>query len=347
MRVLDLFSGIGGFALGCEWAGMETVAFCETDDFCRRWLAHEWPDIPCFPDIRELTGEFVDKIFGEIDLICGGFPCQPYSVAGKRRGASDDRDLWPEMFRVISEVRPRWVVGENTPGLDGLALDGIISDLESLGYETAPPFEIPACAVDAPHKRSRLFIVAHAAGGRWSDGGGEVSTTRSEGQAGRHSSERDVANARYTQRGSHNARGNIANGENTRGQESDSRAGERSEDVADPTRVLQGREIERPERERAGAAGQSVSGEDVDDTTRERHKRPRRARHRGPGFANASSNHWRTSETLQGRRIPEPGICLLAHGVPQRVAKLRGFGNSVVPQKVEQIARAIMIADNG
>lgn len=157
MRVLDLFSGIGGFSLGLERAGMTTVAFCEIEPFCRAVLRKHWPDVPQFEDVRKLRGEDV----GPVDLVCGGYPCQPFSTAGKRGGAEDDRHLWPEMFRIISELRPTWVLGENVAGHITLGLDEVLSDLDALGYASRA-FVIPACAVDAPHRRDRVWIVANA-----------------------------------------------------------------------------------------------------------------------------------------------------------------------------------------
>jgi len=157
MRVLDLFSGIGGFSLGLERAGMQTVAFCEIDPFCRQVLRKHWPDVPQFEDIRTLKGEQV----GPVDLVCGGYPCQPFSTAGERRGAEDDRHLWPEMRRLVEELRPAWVLGENVAGHITLGLDQVLSDLDALGYATRA-FVIPAVAVDAPHRRDRVWIVAHA-----------------------------------------------------------------------------------------------------------------------------------------------------------------------------------------
>lgn len=166
LRVLDLFSGIGGFSLGLERAGMATAAFCEIDPYCRRVLARHWPGVPQYDDIRTLTARRLhhDRI-PPIDLICGGYPCQPFSVAGRQRGEHDPRHLWPEMHRVIRELGPRWVVCENVPGHIELGLDAVLDELEALGY-TAWTFVIPACAVGAPHWRDRLWIVAHAAGFR-------------------------------------------------------------------------------------------------------------------------------------------------------------------------------------
>lgn len=157
---LDLFSGIGGFALAAQWAGFRTVAFVEREPFCQKILAQHWSHVPIYSDICQFGG----RPFAGVDLLTGGFPCQPFSVAGEQRGKEDDRYLWPEMFRVIREANPAWIIGENVAGLDGLGLDDCISDLESIGYEVAPPLEIPACAVDAKHVRNRVWIVANSKG---------------------------------------------------------------------------------------------------------------------------------------------------------------------------------------
>lgn len=157
MKVLDLFSGIGGFALGLEAAGMNTVAFCEQDTYCQKVLKKHWPKIPIHSDITELNGY---EYRGTVDLVCGGFPCQPFSVAGKQLGTEDDRALWPEMLRVIREVAPRWVIGENVSGIIPMELDKVLFDLEGEGY-TCWTFVLPACAVDAHHRRDRVWVVAH------------------------------------------------------------------------------------------------------------------------------------------------------------------------------------------
>ena len=160
MRVLDLFSGIGGFSLGLERAGpFRTVAFCEREPFPQAVLKKHWPEVPIYDDVRTIP---TDEL-GRIDLICGGFPCQPWSVAGQQRGAEDDRDLWPVMASLIEKLRPQFVIGENVRGFvnEPLGLKRSLSDLESIGYQ-AVPFIIPACAVGAPHRRDRVWIVAHA-----------------------------------------------------------------------------------------------------------------------------------------------------------------------------------------
>ena len=160
---LSLFSGIGGLDIAAEMAGFKTVGQCEWADFQTKVLEKHWPDVPKWRDIRTLTGESFYEHTGlrTVDVISGGFPCQPFSLAGKRKGEGDDRYLWPEMLRVIRELKPSWVIGENVPGIVNLALDTVLSDLANEGY-SAQPFIIPACGVDAPHKRERVCILAYA-----------------------------------------------------------------------------------------------------------------------------------------------------------------------------------------
>lgn len=159
---LSLFSGIGGLDLAAEWAGIQTVGQCEWADFPTKVLEKHWPDIPRWRDIRTLTGESFYERTGlhTVDIISGGFPCQPFSVAGKRQGKEDDRYLWPEMLRVIEELRPSWVIGENVAGIIRMALDDVLSDLENQGYATRT-FVLPAAGVGVMHRRYRTAIVAH------------------------------------------------------------------------------------------------------------------------------------------------------------------------------------------
>jgi len=197
---LSLFSGIGGIDLAAEWAGFRTVLFVEIDSYCQKVLRKHWSGVPIIGDIRDATKERImayaadqrlllcpsggnreqarhreglfkgrgevgrggtNTAISSVTLITGGFPCQPVSAAGKRRGKADDRWLWPEMLRVIREIRPTWVVAENVAGLLNMGFNDCVSDLEGEGYETIP-FLIPACGVNAPHRRDRIFIVAHA-----------------------------------------------------------------------------------------------------------------------------------------------------------------------------------------
>ncbi len=164
MKHIGLFEGIGGFSLAARWAGWETIAWCEWDKFCQRVLKYHFPNAEAHGDIT--TTDFT-RYAGQVDILTGGFPCQPYSSAGKRLGKDDDRHLWPEMLRAIREVQPRWVVGENVRGLTnwngGLVFDEVQADLENEGYEVTP-YLLPACAVDAPHRRDRIWFVAYRNG---------------------------------------------------------------------------------------------------------------------------------------------------------------------------------------
>jgi DNA (cytosine-5)-methyltransferase 1 len=169
MRHLDLFSGIGGFALAASWVWSEEheiVAFCEIDKFCQKVLKKHWPDVPIIEDVRDVDG----KAFDSIDLLTGGFPCQPFSCAGQQKGSSDSRFLWPQMLRIISEAKPRWVIGENVSGIhsseSGLVIRKMLAELENVGFEVFPPLRIPACAQGAPHRRDRYWFVAHFNGER-------------------------------------------------------------------------------------------------------------------------------------------------------------------------------------
>jgi len=162
MNHLDLFSGIGGFSLGLEKVGFKTIAFCEREEYCRMLLQKHWKGVKIYNDIKKLEAKDIKE---PVDILTGGFPCQPYSVAGKQKGTNDDRYLWPEMFRVIKEVKPTFIIAENVRGLiniqDGMVFETVCSDLESEGFEIQT-FIIPAAGVGAPHKRERVWIVGYS-----------------------------------------------------------------------------------------------------------------------------------------------------------------------------------------
>lgn len=157
----SLFSGIGGFDLAARWIGWENSFHSDIDPFCLTILKHHFPNATSYTDIR---GTDFTPWRGKIDVLSGGFPCQPFSQAGKRQGTSDDRHLWPEMLRAIREIRPNWVVGENVLGITnwngGMVFEQVCSDLETEGY-SVQPFVLPACGVNAPHQRYRTWFVAH------------------------------------------------------------------------------------------------------------------------------------------------------------------------------------------
>lgn len=203
MRHGSLFSGIGGFDLAAQWMGWENVFHCEWNEFGKRVLSYYWPNAISYHDVTK-TDFTIHR--GGIDILTGGFPCQPYSMAGKRKGKDDERHLWPEMLRAIREIQPRWVVGENVLGLvnwdGGLVFEEVQADLESQGYEVQP-YVLPACAVGAPHRRDRVWFVAHAnhEGGSTRPGqiqgaDGQISERHDNAELG-NASDADAADTNY------------------------------------------------------------------------------------------------------------------------------------------------------
>jgi DNA (cytosine-5)-methyltransferase 1 len=308
--MLDLFSGIGGFALAAEWVWgneLDIVSFCEKDGYCQKVLKKHWPDVPIVEDVRDVkvatnttgngsqvrrmvqkgsTGQLNGdcEISGNIDLITGGFPCQPFSQAGKRNGRSDDRHLWPEMLRVIRTIKPTWVVAENVRGLlsieDGMVFEQVCVDLEDSGYDVQA-FVIPAVACDAKHRRDRVWFVAHANAQHlrcseqeckhaWAE---ELGGSCRDGLDAGH----DVANA---SREGLQKRGGAPLGQSQQEPQSQRRSGE------------QGR---------------------IQDE----------------------------QGTSRCRWLPEPDVGRVADGIPCRVDRLRSLGNAIVPQVAERIFRAI------
>jgi DNA (cytosine-5)-methyltransferase 1 len=392
IRTLDLFSGIGGFSLGLERAGpFRTVAFCEQDAYAQRVLKKHWPEVPIYDDVRTIDTDGL----GRIDLICGGFPCQPWSVAGQQRGAEDDRDLWPAMVALIEELRPQWVIGENVRGFinQPMGLQRSLSDLESIGYE-AVPFIIPACAVDAPHRRDRVWIVANAqrerGPGRMLHAGNELQTSTG-GAADTFStgSTRPKIVAEATQDDTdadgqrpHRAHKHVnRSGQSADGQErepgsvcevlagSGNTGKRRSAPVGDTANqrysirkdIERKRSTDEQEQQSYFRSEPSGSGEDVADATSEGlegRQKPKTTRQ--PLAVPASSGKHR-KDVSDARRgcgkgprsefsgksapigwLPEPDVGRVAHGISNRVDRLKCLGNAVVPQVVEQIGRAIL-----
>ena len=316
MKVLDLFSGIGGFSLGLEWAGMSTKAMCEKDPYCRKVLSKHWPGLKIHEDIRDLDGR---QYANSIDVVAGGFPCQPFSVAGERKGKLDDRHLWPEMFRVIKESKPRWVIGENVFGFINMALDDVQSDLESEQYEVRK-FVLPAVAVDARHRRDRCFIISY----------------RREAQS--------MANSRCkSERFSLNRSG----GERIRSEEKRQRS-EEGNGFTDSGQALAYTNGERQlqqrgaEQEVGGWVGNS-SEQDVTHTNGERLEVRE-------SIGENTQSELQTIERSDSKRreniwLPEPGVGRVADGVPGRVDRLKGLGNAVVPQLIQAIGEIVIKAD--
>jgi DNA (cytosine-5)-methyltransferase 1 len=334
LKLLDLFSGIGGFSLGLErTGGFETVAFCEYDEKAQKVLKKHWPDVPIYKDVRTLDYD------GTVDIITGGFPCQPFSVAGKQKGKDDDRHLWPAMFKLIQKHRPTWVIGENVAGLIALGLDSVLADLESENYRTRT-FVIPACSVNAKHRRDRLWIIGERVVGNTKHDGSSTSKVR---------------------------RGTIKTSiDNTKGQsktfEFEGTSKPKHDEVMENTRHRTGGSSERESVGRNGkrkhetevgssgtvkVARSSKASEDVADTNSTSRARGRASiGFQTPleldsiskckrGEITGNSGHWGI----------EPSVGRVANGIPRRMDRLKQLGNAVVPQIPEIIGNAILEAE--
>lgn len=366
MKHLDLFSGIGGFALAASWAWPrhEVVAFCEKDPFCRQVLRKHWPTAPIVEDIRNLDG----SDYANVDLLTGGFPCQPASAAGKRGGTQDDRWLWPEMLRVIQEAHPRFVLGENVPGLvsldAGLVFERVLLDLEDAGYE-AWPFVIPACGVGAPHRRDRVWIVAYASGEQVQRHGGSGQLAGSPGTDQGREEERErvrdapggsrppVADAQ--EQSVRTGLCSIEQGGERRGRSGDSRGAA----TADANRQWQ----QQPQGEQQDVGRRTGDrGEDATDAygerlsqrqgtgrdTREEQPPPLRAdRQNGAGWepqsrlghAHDGFPRWMARRWHDGTW--EEGIPRTTTKSRHRKQKLTALGNAIVPQVAYEIFKAM------
>lgn len=304
LKHLDLFSGIGGFSLGLESAGLvETVAFCDFDKYCQQILKKNFPGVPIYGDVKELN---YDKLKADgidtIDIITGGYPCQPFSVAGRKKGEEDPRHVWPEMFRLVQELRPTWVIGENVGGHIKLGLDTVLENLESEGY-SARTFSISASSIGANHKRERVWIIANLAdsqrlgrteGTKKSE---ELTREESSDQSDNRSEGRIQSKPSQVMADSNTGHGEQQNQEVcSRGNASNSS----SEDVADSEGS--NRDEHEINREHGKASSQEIFGN---------------------GSSVSGVSAWWSVEPDVGR---------VAHGVPNRVDRLKCLGNSVVPQ---------------
>jgi len=305
MKVLDLFSGIGGFSIGLEEAGFETAAFCEIEDYPRAVLRKHWPDTPIYRDVRQLTGEQLRADGIVPDLLCGGYPCQPFSVAGRQRGEEDPRHLWPEVHRLIRELRPRWVVCENVSGHIKLGLDEVLSTLEAEGY-TCWPFVIPACSVDAPHKRDRVWIVAHA------DSSSDRRASRQYEEADGKVSQRD--NGRFFDQ-SGEIRAAMANADNRQ-------------------RDRENKEVF------SGRHATDDGSQDVADSDSDRPQRSGAEQVYGVGDLSRQSGGGGTD--LRDGWPVEPNVGRVVDGLPRRSHRIKALGNAIVPQIAQAIGETIM-----
>lgn len=336
IRVLDLFSGIGGMSLGLEsTGGFRTIAFCEVDPFCRLVLEKHWPEVPTFTDVRELHCSP-----GDADMIVGGFPCQDISVAGKGAGIDGERSgLWREMFRLVHECRPEWVLAENVGALRTRGGDRVLADLEAEGY-TCWPLVVGAWAVGAPHKRERVWIVAHRDGdGQHRERSGERAAQRDDAggcglrPVGEPTVFPDTEGERWTQQGHGRLAGSRLGCDGPRWP---ARPGEPQHEWEEPRLRMGHTDGARKDAHTAACGSRAAVGEpgggSVADSAGE------------PGGRAGQPREG----TDPGR--PQQPMGSAAHGLPERLVRranreaLRAYGNSVVPQVVAVIGRAILAA---
>ena len=327
---LSLFSGIGGLDLAAEAAGFTSVGQCEWADYQTKVLEKHWPDVPRWRDIRTLTGESFHECTGlrTVDVISGGFPCQPFSVAGKQRGKGDERYLWPEMLRVIAELAPRWVIGENVPGILRIAAGDVVADLEREGYD-ACVFDYEAAAVGAPHRRERVAFVANRNGDGWREGWAE--SAGQQRQTGASNGVDDVADAGYTERQGRQ--------QDAQGVEGASRVEPAScgFDLADANGAgcQRCKQHGAYDEEQWPSESHAPASECCETVSAEKFR---------GGYGTGAGER---RIICRGWWSVEPDVGRVAHGVPARVDRLKCLGNAVVPQQFYPIFKAIYDIETG
>jgi DNA (cytosine-5)-methyltransferase 1 len=358
----SLFSGIGGFDLAAEWMGWENVFHCEWNEFGKKVLHHYWPKAISYHDITK-TDFTIHR--GSIDILTGGFPCQPYSSAGKRKGKEDERHLWPQMLRAIREIKPRWVVGENVLGLvnwsGGLVFHEVQADLEAAGYEVWP-YVLPAVSVNAPHRRDRVWFVAHSnlrrgcremGGGQTEMGGQRSESTNAIETNGKAANASNPHSNGFNQRNGNDEKQPGEGGEYALG---NADTGDEYGDVADTE--SQPGEWMRPElrkfsqqEQRESGGTHSQMGNNVADTSNERLQGGKVNGSIG-GSGQESDKFTSGCVRSNWQNFPtQSPICSRNDGLSSRLdnitfskwrnESIKAAGNAIVPQVVYQIFKAI------
>ena len=313
-------SGIGGFALGCKWAELSNpVLFCDIEPWSRRVLKKHWPDVPIAKDVKELAND-PDGLVPDCDILTAGYPCQPFSLAGERRGTEDDRHVWPYILSIVQAKRPSWCVFENVYGHVSMGLDEVLSDLEREAYATRP-FIVPACAADAPHRRDIVWIIARNVGDTNSkqrratkkDKGVDLDRTVLDQRQGREkadTTERSGSDVAHTSSLHSNGSGEYS-------QQSERQVPELGDS--------------RGENNVAYTASKRQQGSRL-------HGRPKHQTQDQDGQADRADNGSQGNAQFW---LPEPAVGRVANGIPRRVDRLRGLGNAIVPQIAYRIGLTI------
>ena len=336
LRHVDLCSGIGGFALGFQWANLsKPIMFCDIEPWSRQILSKHWPDVPIATDVKELAND-PDGLIPDCDILTAGYPCQPFSQAGQRRGSEDDRHIWPYIFSIVQRKRPSWCVFENVYGHVSMGLDQVLSDLEGESY-AARPFVIPACAVDAPHRRDRLWIICRNVGNTKHDGSSTATIKGSVREASKHNSQRQNK-AKQSERASQ-SRDSGGLGESTRARNVGNTENERYKQWSDVEREG----AKDKQEQRLGVRSEpSGSSEDVADTDSKRLQGQWRE-HEFVSEREAEHSVGGSGEEVRAREYwkSEPSVGRVAHGVRDRIHRLKGLGNAIVPQIAMRIGQTI------
>jgi DNA (cytosine-5)-methyltransferase 1 len=321
MRHVDLCSGIGGFALGFEWAGLShPVLFCDIEPWSRQVLAKHWPDVPIAEDVKELANDPA-RLVPDCDILTAGYPCQPFSVAGQQRGAEDDRHIWPEIFAIVQAKRPDWCVFENVSGHITLGLDQVLSDLEGEGY-AIQPFVIPACAVNAPHRRDRVWIVAETSSGRPQEHGhGE---TDDAVQRGKVMADTDNEGSQGEVRGWQTGTQRTPSGH----------LAKCDSNVADTSSQRQQRQGSSRDASNSTQRGEGQATEFINGGFGDKRQLESRICHLVDGLPKGL-------DRFDGWEREPADIPRVATGVKDRVSCLKGLGNAIVPQIAMRIGLTI------
>jgi DNA (cytosine-5)-methyltransferase 1 len=329
LRHLDLFSGIGGFSLGLEaTGGFETVAFCDIEEFPRKVLQKHWPGVKQYEDIKKLNYEKI-KADGllPIDIITGGYPCQPFSVAGRKKGEKDPRHLWPEYFRLIKELRPTWVIGENVSGHIKLGLDTVLENLESEGYSVRT-FSISAASIGANHQRERIWIVANSnssgnKGKKSRSIGKENEKEKRDRQVNSTTRFPDGTDSIVTKQESESEVEHVENTRRSLRQGSEFR-GENENEIRQENANISERSSEASEFNVADTESSQRNGNAIN----REHSETETQEELGVG---SSISRTQGGSPWEGWWDIEPDVGRVAHGIPVRAHRLKGLGNSLVP----------------